>query len=108
MRETPTSIIIPLRRHGGAEVEIHWQEIECLSACKQDLFNPQVVVLEVRTAQAVWEIEAADCNGFETFSHLLNRRLTGMTPFSHWWPQATDPLRRQEAVVLYSRSNASA
>lgn len=104
MRETPTSLILHLCRHGGAEAEIRWREIERIAAFKQDLFNPQIVVLEIRTADAVWEIDATDCSGFEPFSHLLAQRLDGMQPYSRWWPQVTDPLGRQESIDLYVRA----
>lgn len=106
MRETPTSITLSLQRHAGSEATITWSEIERITAFKQDLFNPQIVVLEIRTAAATWEIDAADCAGFETFSHLLSRRLAGMPSYATWWPTVTDPLGRQEDVVIYVRPGA--
>lgn len=106
MRETPTALAITLRRHGGAEAVIVWSAIARITAYKQDLFNPQVVVLEVATPDATWEIDASDCGGFEAFSHLLAQRLPGMTPYASWWPAVTDPLGRQEDTVLYRRPGA--
>lgn len=106
MRETPTSIILNLCRHGGDEATITWAEVEKITAFKQDLFNPQIVILELRTADATWEVDAVDCAGFETFSHLLVRRLPGMMPYTSWWQLVTDPLGRQEDVVLYARPGA--
>lgn len=105
MRETPNSIILTLCRHCGEEVEIFWSEIERIIAFKQDLFNPQIVVLEIHAERAVWEVDAADCSGFETFTHLLCQRLTGMQPFAQWWTRVTDPLGRQESHELYVRSS---
>lgn len=101
MRETPTSIILTLRRHGGESVELAWSDIVRVTAFKQDLFNPQVVVLEICTADGTWEVDAGDCGGFEIFSTILVRCLPGMPPHATWWPTVTDPLGRQEDVLLY-------
>lgn len=101
MRETPTSIILTLRRHGGESVEIAWKDIEHITAFKQDLFNPQIVVLELGTSTGTWEVDAGDCGGFEIFSTILVRSLPGMPAHETWWPTVTDPLGRQEDVVLY-------
>ena len=106
MHETPTSIILNLRRHGGDQAEITWADVVRVTAFKQDLFNPQIVVLELRTAAATWEVDAADCGGFEGFAPLLARRLPGMQAYAAWWPTVTDPLGRQEDVVLYLRPDA--
>lgn len=103
MRETPTSIILNLQRHGGDEAEIAWTAIERITAFKQDLFNPQIVVLEFRTAAATWEVDATDCGGFEAFTHLLTQRLHGMPAYADWWPAVTNPLGRQEDTILYRR-----
>ena len=104
MRETESAIILTLVRHGGDEVEIAWSAIESITAYKQDLFNPQIVVLEIRTAEMAWEIDAKDCSGFVIFSHLLSKYLPGFSPYATWWPMVTDPLGRQEEHCLYRRS----
>jgi hypothetical protein len=104
MRETPTSLILALKRHGGDEAEIVWSAIERITAFKQDLFDPQIVVLEIRTPGGCWEIDAADCGGFAPFSHLLSARLPGMPAHAQWWPKVTDPLGRQEEHILFQRS----
>lgn len=106
MRVTPTSLVLTLRRHCGVEAEIAWSEITRITAFKQDLFNPQIVVLEVHAGSAVWEVDASDCGGFEVFSHLLSQRLAGLRPYVEWWPQVIDPLGRQESLDLYVRSGA--
>lgn len=106
MRQTPTSITLTLRRHGGEVVEIHWRDIERITAFKQDLFNPQIVVLEVATAAGIWEIDAADCGGFDIFTAIVRKQLDAMPEHAHWWPTVTDPLGRQEDVVLYQARTA--
>jgi hypothetical protein len=104
MHETPTSLVLTLLRHNGEEVEITWSEVQCISAFKQDLFNPQIVVLEFCCTDANWEIDAQDCQGFAFFSQILARHLPEVTPFEVWWPAVTNPLGRQDVVTLYNRS----
>jgi hypothetical protein len=97
--------ILALRRHGGARVEIPWAEVERITAAKQDLFDPSVVILELATcAGLVWEVEVADCGGFEAFTDLLARHLPGIPPYAAWWPMATDPAGRHRTVVVYQRA----
>ncbi len=104
MRVTPTSIVLTLRRHCGVEAEITWREITQITAYKQDLFNPQIVVLEIHAGSAVWEIDAADFGGFEIFSHIFAQHLAGLQPFATWWPLVIDPLGHQEGLDLYVRT----
>lgn len=106
MRETQTSIIINLRRHDGEKVEITWTKIDRITVFKQDLFNPQIVIMEIRSGSETWEVDAADCAGFETFCHILGKRLKGIPPYESWWPVVTDPLGRQLDVILYERAEA--
>jgi len=108
MRQTPTSIILELQRHGGEEVEFTWSTIQRISAFKQDLFNPQVVIMEISTADGSWEVEANDCAGFIIFAALCCHHLPQMPPHDDWWPRVTDPLGRQEDVLLYSAAASPA
>jgi len=106
MHVTPTAITLTLKRHCGIEVEIAWSDIVRITACKQDLFNPQIVVLEIHAGADVWEVDASDCGGFEVFSHILSQRLTSLRSYAEWWPQVIDPLARQESLDLYVRRMA--
>jgi len=103
MHESSTGLTLSLKRHNGDEVEIAWDSIEQIVAFRQDLFNPQIVVLEIRTSAGNWEIDAADCGGFTVFSHLLSARLPGMRTLAQWWPIVTDPLIREEEHLIYRR-----
>lgn len=103
MLETEKGIILTLMRHGGDEVEIAWSAIESIIAYKQDLFNPQIVVLEIRTASLSWEVDAKDCSGFVIFSRILVKYLPGFPSHATWWSMVTDPLGRQEEHCLFRR-----
>jgi hypothetical protein len=61
------------------------------------------VVLELHTADMVYEVDERDCGGFEDFAAVLARRLPGSKAHAVWWPEVTNPLLRQGEVTVFSR-----
>ncbi|MFW5846272.1 MAG: hypothetical protein ACOCXJ_08595 [Planctomycetota bacterium] len=93
-----------LWQSSARETAIPWQDITCIRAYKQDMFNPQIVNLLIETRDGEVEIQEQDVESYRFFHDVLERRLGCSMAYEDWWQQVTQPSTHLDEFVIVDRS----
>jgi hypothetical protein len=104
MHADAKAFTIQLSRHDGHTLTVPWSDVDKIVAFKQDLFNPNIILLEMTTKDGSYEIVEDDCGGYEALMRVLRERLRNVTSYDSWWIRVTNPLSYHEEVLIYDSS----